>query len=90
MNFFYFQNNLVLTAKDKEVSCTDASPFRIKVSNNWAYGKVVAQLTKQPLPIPEISGSNPTISKFNLLIGLSITKKDQHEGKERNGPLKKI
>ena len=29
---FQFQNNLVLTSKDEEVSCTDTSPFRIKVS----------------------------------------------------------
>ena len=26
-NFFYFQNNLILTSKDKEVSRTDTSPF---------------------------------------------------------------
>ena len=25
--FFHYQNNLILTAKDKEVSCTDTSPF---------------------------------------------------------------
>ena len=29
---FQFQNNLVLTNKDEEVSPTDTSPFRIKVS----------------------------------------------------------
>ena len=25
--FFHFQNNLILTSKDEEVSCTDTSPF---------------------------------------------------------------
>ena len=30
--FFHFQNNLVLTSKDKEDSPTDTSPFRTKAS----------------------------------------------------------
>ena len=29
---FHFQNSLVLTSKEEEVSRTDTSPFRIKVS----------------------------------------------------------
>ena len=29
--FFHFQNNLVLTGKDKEVSHTDTYPFRVNV-----------------------------------------------------------
>ena len=33
--FFHFQNNLILTSKDEEVSHTDTSPFRIKVSVPW-------------------------------------------------------
>ena len=33
--FFYFQNNLVLTGKDKEVNRNDTSLFRIKVSVPW-------------------------------------------------------
>ena len=32
---FHFQNNLVLTSMVKEVSCTDTSLFRIKVSVPW-------------------------------------------------------
>ena len=30
--FFHFQNNLILTSKDEEVSRTDTSPFTINVS----------------------------------------------------------
>ena len=33
--FFHFQNNLVLTVKDKEVNRADTSPFTIKVSVPW-------------------------------------------------------
>ena len=31
-NFFKFQNNLVLTSKDNQVSCADTSPLSIKES----------------------------------------------------------
>ena len=34
-HFFRFQNNPVLISKDKEVSRTNTSPFRIKVSLPW-------------------------------------------------------
>ena len=35
--FFQFQNNLVLTSKDREVSRIDTSPFGIKVSISLLY-----------------------------------------------------
>ena len=34
--FFHYLNNLILTNKDEEVSRTDTSPFRFKVSVPWS------------------------------------------------------
>ena len=74
------------------ISFTMTSVSKVMVKEWKTRAMVVAQLVEQSLPIPEVCGSNPVISKklfiLNICLLSTVYWKDENKQKEaKNGPF---